>query len=98
MLVADILNVISSKEGVPYYTFIPLNRWIDYKDAPIRAHIDFVEDQDFQIFFDFLKSIFSSGVRRHIAIKILNNGYFISRTYLPPSSLGGGVTPDSVGV
>jgi|GEM_PF-6674332 hypothetical protein len=77
MLVNDILNVISRKEGVSNYTLIPLNRWIDYQNAPIKEHIDFVEDIDFQNYFTFLNSVFSSRVRRPTAVKILNNGYFI---------------------
>lgn len=77
MLVNDIFNVINKKEGVSNYTLIPLNRWIDYQNAPIKEHIDFVEDIKFEKFYTFLKSIFSSGVRRPTAVKILNNGYFI---------------------
>ncbi|HEY5587951.1 MAG TPA: hypothetical protein VIK86_03235 [Candidatus Paceibacterota bacterium] len=76
MLVNDILNVISTKERVSNYTLIPLNRLIDYQNAPIKEHIDFVEDKDFEDFFAFLDSKFSK-VRRPTAVKILNNGYFI---------------------
>ncbi|WP_321832890.1 hypothetical protein [Clostridium butyricum] len=77
MIVQDILNQISQKEGTYNYKQIPLNRWIKFKNAPIKEHIDFKEDINFQDFHVFLNKIFSCRVYKSVAIKILNNGYLI---------------------
>ncbi|MBU3197631.1 hypothetical protein KPL26_13385 [Clostridium algidicarnis] len=76
MLVNDILNKISKEEGVSTYTQITLDRYVEYQKASIKNHIDFNEDKDFEEFYIFLNSIFSSRVNRPTAVKILNNAYY----------------------
>ena len=77
MLVNDILNKISKEEGVSTYTQITLDRYVEYQKASIKNHIDFNEDKDFEEFYIFLNSIFSSRVNRPTAVKILNNAYYV---------------------
>ncbi|AQS07986.1 hypothetical protein CLOBY_00350 [Clostridium saccharobutylicum] len=77
MLVNDILNEISKKDGVSNYTFIPISRWSEFQNTPTKEHIDFIEDINFEDFYNHLNKVFSSRVRRTTAVKILNNGYFI---------------------
>lgn len=77
MLTKDILNQISKKECVSNYTLIPISRWSEFQNAPIKEHVDFIEDINFEDFYNYLNKVFSSRVRRVTASKILNNGYFI---------------------
>lgn len=77
MRVSDILTQIAIKEGVASYKDIDVQRYIEYKNAPIKSHIDFDEDDDFENFVDHLNKIFISSVYRSCAVKILNNGFYI---------------------
>lgn len=77
MVVKEILKEISRKEEVSDYKQIPVNRWSNFQKAPIKEHIDFVENINFEDFYNHLNKVFSSRVRRVTASKILNNGYFI---------------------
>lgn len=82
MLVNDILNHISKKEGVYNYTQIPLKRWSEFQNAKITkivnidSNINIDNDKDFLEFFVFLNAIFLSKVNKPTAFKIFNNAYY----------------------
>jgi len=79
MLVKDMLDRISEKEGVSSYRQIPLERYINFNDnKDIKSHISFDEDKDFEEFHSFLNSIFHSKVYRNVTVKVLRNGYLMS--------------------
>lgn len=83
MLVKEILDQISKKEGVYNYTQIPLKRWSEFQNVTIKnlvnldSNINIEKDKDFEEFFVFLNSIFSSRVNKPTAFKIFNNAYYL---------------------